>query len=73
MIDVTLDGAVWDDVEEGTEALLQDWQVAVGQQVVAGQTLVTLETESVDRQIAEQQAAIAAARAALAMRRTATV
>lgn len=37
-----------------------------GQQVVAGQTLVTLETETVDRQIAEQQAAIAAAQAQLA-------
>ena len=37
-----------------------------GQQVVAGQTLVTLETETVDRQIAEQQAAIAAASANLA-------
>ena len=37
-----------------------------GQQVVAGQTLVTLETETVDRQIAEQQAAIATANANLA-------
>ena len=37
-----------------------------GHQVAAGQTLVTLETETVDRQIAEQQAAIAAARAQLA-------
>ena len=37
-----------------------------GQQVVAGQTLVTLETDTIDRQIAEQQAAIAAARAQLA-------
>lgn len=37
-----------------------------GQQVVAGQTLVTLETETVDRQIAEQQAAIASANAQLA-------
>jgi HlyD family secretion protein len=37
-----------------------------GQQVVAGQTLVTLETETIDRQIAEQQAAIAAASAQLA-------
>jgi len=43
MIDVKLDGAVWDDVEEGTEALLQDWQVEVGQQVSAGQTLVVAE------------------------------
>jgi HlyD family secretion protein len=37
-----------------------------GQQVVAGQTLVTLEAETIDRQIAEQQAAIATAQAQLA-------
>jgi HlyD family secretion protein len=37
-----------------------------GNQVVAGQLLVTLETETVDRQLAEQQAAIAAAQAQLA-------
>jgi HlyD family secretion protein len=37
-----------------------------GQQVVAGQTLVTLETETIDRQLAEQQAAIASAQAQLA-------
>jgi multidrug resistance efflux pump len=37
-----------------------------GNQVVAGQVLVTLETETIDRQIAEQQAAIAAAQAQLA-------
>jgi multidrug resistance efflux pump len=37
-----------------------------GAQVVAGQLLVTLETETIDRQIAEQQAAIDAAKAQLA-------
>ncbi len=37
-----------------------------GSPVAAGQTLVTLETETLDRQIAEQQAAIATARANLA-------
>lgn len=37
-----------------------------GQQVTAGQTLVTLETETIDRQLAEQQAAIATAQAQLA-------
>lgn len=37
-----------------------------GQTVTAGQTLVTLETETLDRQIAEQEAAIAAAQAGLA-------
>ena len=36
-----------------------------GQPVQAGQTIVELETETLDRQIAEQTAAIAAARAAL--------
>jgi HlyD family secretion protein len=37
-----------------------------GSSVVAGQTVVTLETETIDRQIAEQRAAIEAARAELA-------
>lgn len=37
-----------------------------GSQVAPGQVLVTLETETLDRQLAEQQAAIAAARANLA-------
>ena len=37
-----------------------------GSAVAAGQTLVTLETETLDRQLAEQQAAIATARANLA-------
>ncbi|HUR82998.1 MAG TPA: biotin/lipoyl-binding protein, partial [Thermoanaerobaculia bacterium] len=41
-------------------------QIDEGQHVVAGQTLVTLETETIDRQIAEQEAAIAAANAQLA-------
>jgi biotin carboxyl carrier protein len=43
MIDVKMEGNVWDDVEEGTEALLQDWQVKVGDQVAAGQLLVAAE------------------------------
>lgn len=37
-----------------------------GNRVAPGQTLVTLETDTIDRQIAEQEAAIAAARAQLA-------
>lgn len=37
-----------------------------GMRVAAGQLLVTLETETIDRQISEQRAAIAAANAALA-------
>jgi HlyD family secretion protein len=41
-------------------------QIDEGNRVAAGQVLVTLETETVDRQIAEQQAAIAATQAQLA-------
>lgn len=43
MIDVTMADEVWADVEEDTEALLQDWQVNVGDSVAAGQTLVVAE------------------------------
>ena len=43
MIDVLMTGDVWDDVEEGTEALLQDWQVKEGDQVAAGQVLALAE------------------------------
>ncbi|WP_323002002.1 lipoyl domain-containing protein [Denitromonas sp.] len=39
MTDIVLDDAVWADVEEGTEALLQEWQVAEGEQVESGQVL----------------------------------
>jgi biotin carboxyl carrier protein len=43
MIDVVMAGDVWNDVEEGTEALLQAWQVKEGDQVAAGQLLVLAE------------------------------
>lgn len=39
MTNIVLDDAVWADVEEGTEALLQEWQVAVGDKVGAGDVL----------------------------------
>lgn len=43
MTDIVLDDAVWADVEEGTEALLQEWQVAAGDKVEAGQVLCVAE------------------------------
>jgi pyruvate/2-oxoglutarate dehydrogenase complex dihydrolipoamide acyltransferase (E2) component len=43
MTEARLEGAVWDDVEEGTEALLQEWLVAVGDEVAAGQPLAIAE------------------------------
>lgn len=39
MTDIILDDAVWADVDEGTEALLQEWQVQAGDRVEAGQVL----------------------------------
>lgn len=43
MMDVMMTGDVWDDVEPGTEALLQEWQVKEGDLVAAGQVLVCAE------------------------------
>ena len=39
MIAIHLPDSAWDDVEPGTEALLEEWMVAVGASVKAGQTL----------------------------------
>lgn len=36
-MDVKLPDEAWADVEEGTEALLDEWLVAVGDRVAAGQ------------------------------------
>ncbi|WP_338759919.1 lipoyl domain-containing protein [Massilia sp. METH4] len=43
MTEARLEGGVWDDVEEGTEALLQEWLVATGDEVAAGQPLAIAE------------------------------
>jgi biotin carboxyl carrier protein len=43
MIDITMADSLWTDVEYGTEALLQDWQIRVGDTVSAGQALVMAE------------------------------
>lgn len=39
MTDVTMADTVWQDVEDGTEALLQEWLVKPGDAVSAGQPL----------------------------------
>lgn len=43
MTEVLMADNVWDDVEEGTEALLQEWQVKEGDTVTAGQLMVLAE------------------------------
>ncbi len=42
MVDITLPDEVWADVEEGTEALLEDWFVAVGDKVEQGQVVANV-------------------------------
>ena len=42
MTDVVLDAAAWKDVDAGTEALLDQWRVRVGDVVRAGQPLASV-------------------------------
>jgi pyruvate/2-oxoglutarate dehydrogenase complex dihydrolipoamide acyltransferase (E2) component len=42
MIDVVLDSHAWQDVDAGTEALLDKWLVAAGDRVRAGQPLASI-------------------------------
>jgi pyruvate/2-oxoglutarate dehydrogenase complex dihydrolipoamide acyltransferase (E2) component len=40
--DITLPDEAWADVEEGTEALLEEWFVAVGDRVEQGQVVANV-------------------------------
>lgn len=42
MIEITLPDEAWQDVEPGTEALLEEWMVAPGDTVKAGQSLAVV-------------------------------
>jgi pyruvate/2-oxoglutarate dehydrogenase complex dihydrolipoamide acyltransferase (E2) component len=42
MTDIHLQEEAWEDTEEGTEALLDEWHVKVGDNVAAGQLLATV-------------------------------
>lgn len=39
MVDIVLPDEAWTDVEEGTEALLDEWLVEAGDRVAAGQVI----------------------------------
>lgn len=41
-IEIVLPDEVWQDVEPGTEALVEDWLVAVGAAVTAGQAIASV-------------------------------
>jgi pyruvate/2-oxoglutarate dehydrogenase complex dihydrolipoamide acyltransferase (E2) component len=42
MTEIQLQEEAWADVEEGTEALLDEWHVAAGDKVAAGQLLASV-------------------------------
>lgn len=52
MIEVTLMDSAWADIEEGTEALVDEWMVAPGDQVKEGQTLGVVELVKTSHEIA---------------------
>lgn len=42
MVDIVLPDEAWTDVEEGAEAVLGEWLVAVGDRVASGQVIGTV-------------------------------
>jgi biotin carboxyl carrier protein len=57
MIEIVLDDSAWADAEEGTEALVDEWQVAEGNRVEAGQVLGTIELIKTSHEIVAPAAA----------------
>ncbi|HYD59820.1 MAG TPA: biotin/lipoyl-containing protein [Noviherbaspirillum sp.] len=58
MIEVTLMDSAWADVEEGTEALVDEWMVAVGDRVESRQTLGVVELVKTSHEITAPSAGI---------------
>ena len=58
MIEVTLIDSAWADVEEGTEALVDEWMVGEGDRVEAGQTLGVVELVKTSHEISAPSAGV---------------
>lgn len=58
MIEITLMDSAWADVEDGTEALVDEWMVAPGDRVEAGQTLGVVELVKTSHEIAAPSAGL---------------
>lgn len=61
MSQVILSDEVWSDVEEGTEALLDEWMVKIGDTVSAGQVLGVAELVKTSHEIVAPVAGTVAA------------
>jgi len=61
MIDIVMSDAAWQDVEDGTEALLQDWLVKPGDAVTAGQALAVVELVKTTHEVAAPADGVVAA------------
>jgi pyruvate/2-oxoglutarate dehydrogenase complex dihydrolipoamide acyltransferase (E2) component len=57
-IEITLSPDAWQDVEPGTEALVEEWLVAEGATVVAGQTLASVVVVKANHDIVAPQAGV---------------
>ncbi len=57
-IEITLSPDAWQDVEPGTEALVEEWLVAEGATVAAGQTLASVVVVKANHDIVAPQAGV---------------
>ena len=51
MTEITLMDSAWADAEEGTEALVDEWMINIGDEVEAGQTLGVVELVKTSHEI----------------------
>ena len=58
MIEITLPEEAWQDVEPGTEALLEEWLVAPGDAVKAGQTVAIVVMVKTSTEVAAPAAGV---------------
>lgn len=58
MIEITLPEEAWQDVEPGTEALLEEWLVAPGDAVEAGQTVAIVVMVKTSTEVAAPAAGV---------------
>lgn len=58
MSDIILSSEAWKDVEEGTEALVEEWLVKPGDSVTAGQVVATVVVVKTSHDVVSQNAGV---------------